>query len=481
LKISIWKTLALAVCPALYACGDDGSTVARGAGQVLTVEETVALLMNESLPNDHDVTFTVADLWLDYVLLAQAMADDPTLRQLDLSGIVDQQIDQELILALRDLTVQPDTVITDAQLEARFAEVTPGARVRVRHILFGYPESATSAQRDSVHALAGGIAQRIRAGGSFDQAAREHSIDQGSAAEGGDLGWFGQGELVATLEEAVFALAPGQVSDPVESVLGLHLLRVDDREIPTFDDTREEVRAFMLQERTQDAEATLIKSVEDGANVQVESGAATLVRSAAEDPGMRMSKRARARALVRYRGGTFTAGELLNFMQSRTPEFRFQIYGASDEAIEQNLLVGLAQRELLVLRAREMGIEIPAARRDALQQELRERLTDAARELDLAAVSGGSGESARAARKQQVEVVLRDMLSGLRDVMPLGSFSFVLRDEYSGQVFFTGVERVVERIAAVRGPDPMGPMGGQPGTEMPFPDGTFPGQPGGSP
>jgi hypothetical protein len=55
-----------------------------------------------------------------------------------------------------------------------------------------------------------------------------------------------------------------------------------------------------------------------------------------------------------------------------------------------------------------------------------------------------------------VEAILQEMLRDARDVMPLGSFSFILRERYSGIVYPTGVDEVVRRIAEVRGPDAPG-------------------------
>ncbi|NIU73530.1 MAG: molecular chaperone SurA, partial [Gammaproteobacteria bacterium] len=69
-------------------------------------------------------------------------------------------------------------------------------RVKARHILLSFPDDATDAQRDSVFALAEEIRERAASGEDFSALAREYSDDQGTAQQGGDLGWFERGSMV---------------------------------------------------------------------------------------------------------------------------------------------------------------------------------------------------------------------------------------------------------------------------------------------
>lgn len=92
-----------------------------------------------------------------------------------------------------------------------------GEQVRAAHILVGTQE----------------LAQQLRAqldvpGTSFAELAASQSTDTGSAANGGDLGWFTFGELVPPFEEAAFSLPPGQISQPVQTEFGWHIIRVDE-------------------------------------------------------------------------------------------------------------------------------------------------------------------------------------------------------------------------------------------------------------
>src|SRR5690606_17892089 len=124
--------------------------------------------------------------------------------------------EQEVVWQLREQVIQVDSVIPEDELRAAYEEQQPGVRVRARHILLRVPPDGGAQARDSVMALIQSLRERANAGEDFAALAREYSQD-GSAQQGGDLGFGGRGSWVAPFEEAAFALQPGQVSDVVET------------------------------------------------------------------------------------------------------------------------------------------------------------------------------------------------------------------------------------------------------------------------
>lgn len=116
---------------------------------------------------------------------------------------------------------------------------------RVSHILIEAPKSQESAQRDAAKAKAQELLARVQADpSSFAAVAKEHSQDQGSAAQGGDLGFFGRGAMVPEFERAAFALKKGQLSDVVETEFGYHILLVTDvkePQVPSFEALRPQI------------------------------------------------------------------------------------------------------------------------------------------------------------------------------------------------------------------------------------------------
>jgi len=461
----------LLLIAAAAACGDgaDGPVVARTAGQVLPVP-TLAEFISErpQLPSDATVVGALTDLWLDLSLLAEAALSDSTLTSVDVSGVVARQVDDRLVRELLESKVVPDTVFTEDALRALFETDAPGAEVAAGHILFGFPDQATPEQIDSVRTAAQGIAARAQGGEDFDALAAEFSQDAANAQTGGSLGRFGLGSgLVEPFETAALLLQSGEVSDPVETVFGLHIIKVTERFDPEFEDIADAFRAEMVAQRMVVAESTYVAGVEGPAGLTLEEGAIPIARELAQRPGDKLSGRAGDRTLVTHGKGTYTAAEFLIWLREQPDQLILQVIEAPDEPIS-DLLENLGRYDVLLAEAHEQGMEVPQVAVDSLVDGTHAMLADFTSQLGLMSVTALPGEETKDAVANAVADALSRIVNGEAPFLDLGPISFALRDDGDGEVFTEQFPAVVAAVSRA--------MGGAPGVGgLPVPGGLPPG------
>lgn len=141
-----------------------------------------------------------------------------------------------------------DSMIVD-ELVKRHGGPTEAEQVHAQHILVADEETARK------------VLAELKAGKTFEELAAEYSQDTGSKANGGDLGWFPRGVMVAAFEEAAFSLAVGGVSEPVQSDFGYHIIKVLGRELRPLE-------AEMLQQMQEQAFSEWFSAQRDQAQIQ---------------------------------------------------------------------------------------------------------------------------------------------------------------------------------------------------------------------
>ncbi len=146
--------------------------------------------------------------------------------------------------------------VTEEEMEQYFQENQDELiEVRASHILVEDEETANE------------ILSRLQAGEDFATLAEEHSIDPGSAARGGDLGYFGKGQMVPEFEQRAFEQAEGEISEPVESQFGFHIIKTVNKKV-TFEALRDDIENKLLQEKARPFEEVLQELFEN-ANINV--------------------------------------------------------------------------------------------------------------------------------------------------------------------------------------------------------------------
>jgi peptidyl-prolyl cis-trans isomerase C len=200
--------------------------------------------------------------------------------------------------ALRDsyLVTKVGPSITDAEIKAEYdqlaAKVQQTERVRARHILV-----ATQKDADDIEA-------KLKAGAKFEDLAKQYSLDN-SKDYGGDLGYFTAPEMVPEFSQAAFALKVGEVSAPVKTQFGWHIIKLEDRKMGTaqpFDQVKDAIRNTLMAKKVQEKLAGLqgtakvdlvdpdLKKQYDAfqaqqKNIQQQQGAAAVVNGQTDDSG----------------------------------------------------------------------------------------------------------------------------------------------------------------------------------------------------
>ena len=149
--------------------------------------------------------------------------------------------------------------LTDAAMKKVYDDAVKqmGAEqeVRARHILVPTEDEAKA------------VLAEIKKGADFAELAKQKSKDPGAAAEGGDLGYFGKEQMVPEFAETAFKMDKGQVSDPVKTQFGWHIIKVEDKRtkpVPEFTQVKEQVETYVVRK----AQADYIHKLQEGAEIE---------------------------------------------------------------------------------------------------------------------------------------------------------------------------------------------------------------------
>ncbi|WP_026574958.1 peptidylprolyl isomerase [Bacillus sp. UNC438CL73TsuS30] len=157
---------------------------------------------------------------------------------------------------LEEKAVYKTLKVTDQELKDAYASYKP--EIRARHILVNDKKTA-----DEVEA-------KLKKGEKFDDLAKKYSQDPASSSNGGDLGWFGTGEMDADFEKAAYALKLKEVSDPVKTQYGYHIIQLTDKAKKSFAQMKNTLTDQVKETKvTQEKIATVLKAEFKKANVNI--------------------------------------------------------------------------------------------------------------------------------------------------------------------------------------------------------------------
>jgi peptidyl-prolyl cis-trans isomerase C len=197
---------------------------------------------------------------LQYVIENELMAGAGQADNLDKAANFPDRTKYHQRRALRDAFFDANIIeaVTDADAkkiyDEKIVELKPEQEIHARHILV--PTEAEAKE----------VAERLKKGEDFATVAKEKSKDEN--AEGGDLGFFTRGQMLKPFEDAAFALDVGQVSDPVQTQFGWHIIEVEekrDQPPPTYDQVKDAIIAQLVQQKAQE----VVTGLRDSAKIEV--------------------------------------------------------------------------------------------------------------------------------------------------------------------------------------------------------------------
>ena len=197
--------------------------------------------------------------FLDQLVRTIVLSEEGKRRKLDEDSTYKMLAQYSLaaILANRvNEDIKSNTKVDEASLKKYYEDhKSEYEKVRARHILVrmtGSQVPVKPGQKDLTEAealaKATELRKKIQGGADFAELARAESDDTGSGANGGELGLFGHGQMVPSFEEAAFKLKAGELSEPVKSPFGYHLIQVEERQAKSFDEVRGELTPKVLPE-----------------------------------------------------------------------------------------------------------------------------------------------------------------------------------------------------------------------------------------
>lgn len=438
-------TLALSACDGLKsAFTAHVDVVARAEDQELTVERFAELLGKSRVPLQKSIAENVAQLWVSYHLLAKAAArndslTDPKLIDEAMWSPLTQQRLQKFAAKL-DSSMPPVDTTNMAQKYASSTDI-----FAARHILFMFPNQDT-AKADSVRRRAESVRAQVTER-NFQDMAKRHSQD-GSAANGGDLGLFPTGQMVAEFEQGVRNLKPGEISGLVRTQFGYHIIRRS-----TFDEVKDPFTQAYTGQSKQNASRDYIEKAQEAAQITVRPNAAKAIKELAQDFDGHKNDRT---VIATSRVGNFTVARTAQWLNGfpNLDQVRSQMQQAPDSLLEQ-FVKQLATQEVIIEKADSAKIVLDTVQVAEVRNAFKAIVMNSWAGLNVMPSTFGDSLKAGAPREAEAAKRINDYVQRLLNqeaqfVDVPHVVAGVLREKYDGKVNAAAIDRALTEAQRVR-------------------------------
>ncbi|MFI5310833.1 MAG: peptidylprolyl isomerase [Gemmatimonadales bacterium] len=420
--------------------------VARAGSQELSVTRLSQMMTAAQVPPRKDVGLAIANLWVNYSLLAQAAAKGDTLS--DTKTIDDgmwMQIAQIKSKKFYD-QVQKTFPAADSTTFEKHYNDGDGPLVARHILLMGDAKTLKPAQMDSVRREADKVLKQVTPA-NFAQMAGKYTQDPGSKSTGGEY-VFPRGQMVKEFEQTVLSLKPGQVSGLVQTQFGFHIIKRE-----TWDEAKDKYAAQYRKVAAQSAESTFLAGMEKNAAVTVKPGVAKTVRAVAEDLD---SYRNDNTVLATWHGGDLTAARLARWMAAFPPQQRVreQIAQAPDSVVP-TFVRNLTRQELLIRAADSAKLTLDTSDVNGIRRAFSGSLMNSMNGLNIA--PGQLKDSAKTVAEREhlangrVDAYLDKLLKNETQFVEVSEpITVALRKKYEARVVTAGIERAVAEVGRLK-------------------------------
>jgi hypothetical protein len=370
------------------------------------------------------------------------------------------------------------------------AEFNQGGLLAASHILFGFPGGAQEAPSDAVRDSVRRRAEEVRAQvttANFAEMARRHGSD-GTAQTGGSLGIFPPQQMIPEFSRAVTALQPGDISQPVLTQYGYHIIR----RTPFAEVDQQQLAGLATQLKAFKAESTYRATLERAQRVAIRPNVAKTVKAVGEDPD---AHRDDETVLATHAKGEFTAGRLAQYVMASPPQQQLrQQIAAMPDSITPRVVEQFVFLDLVLAQADSAKVQVDTAQAREIEQAFVSAVTSAWTGLGISpsqlADSAQTEDAKASLAAQRVERYFESLVKGEAPFVQIPApVEAALKDKYRYKVNDAGVERALEMATRVRAkadsaramqqppsavPMPGAPQGAPQGPPPAQPQGTMP-------
>ena len=263
--------------PAYYKTGAIDEETLRSA--ILDQLIARALLLGEAeskgiTVSDAELEATIANITAEAQVTLEELEQKLEEQNVTLSEFQETVEKQIIMNKLIEQQVLAEVSVTEEELLSYYeTQKETLAEVRASHILICYIGTLRCEEtitKEEALEQAATLIERIKAGESFEVLAKEYSTDPSAEFNGGDLGWFAKGDMVAEFETAAFSLNAAEMTEePVETAFGYHIIMVTDKK-ETLEDVKEEILATLTLEKQKTAVENYVLALKQVAEIVYE-------------------------------------------------------------------------------------------------------------------------------------------------------------------------------------------------------------------